>query len=156
MKIGEFTPALQPVKTYIKPLVQKSPDEFVPAQQEPLEPIKWGGVSALVGGVGVACGLSAAGLGAASGVSAFVVGGLGGFALVNQGIMSWLGGKDESAAGPISVAAGLVGGLAAAGGAAYLAASSGSPTLGLAVGVASSAATLGAGLWWRHHDSDRG
>ena len=155
MKIGDYKPALQPVKSFAKPSVEKSPDEFQPAQQEASDPINWAGVSALVGGVGVACGLSAAGLGAASGVSAFVVGGLGGFALVNQGIMSWLGGKDESAAGPISLAAGLIGGLAAAGGAAYLAASHGSPAVGLAVGVASSAATLGAGLWWRHHDSKR-
>jgi hypothetical protein len=104
-----------------------------------------------VGAVGVACGLSAAGLGAASSVSAFVVGGVGGFALINAGVMSTLGGKDESAAGPISVAAGLIGGLAAAGGAAYVAASHGNPALGLAMGVASSAATLGAGLWSRNH-----
>ena len=105
----------------------------------------------LAGGVGAVCGLSAAGLGLASGVSAFVVGGLGGFMLITSGVLSKIGGKDESAAGPIAGALGLVGGLAAGSALAYVAASHGNPLLGLGVGVAGAAATVGAGLWSRHH-----
>lgn len=137
-----------------RPVARKEPDTLsTPVAQndrwETSKPepgkIKWGPALAVIGGVGAAGGLAASGLGWASAVPAFLVGGATGFALVSSGVSRLISGQngDTSATGPISGAAGLIGGVGAGVSAAALALQQGNPLIGLGVGAGIAAVAVG-------------
>ena len=137
-----------------RPLARKEPDTLSTTvtqrdrwESSNPEPgtIKWGPALAVVGGVGVASGLAASGLGWASAIPAFLVGGATGFALVSSGVSRLISGQngDTSATGPISGAAGLIGGVGAGVGAAVLALQHCNPLIGLGVGAGIAAVAVG-------------
>jgi hypothetical protein len=123
------------------------PPQPPPDPQEPEQDgVNWAGVSVLCSGVGAVTGLAASGIGYVSPTAGALTGAILGGWMAVSAVEKLMGGKDTSAMGPFALVGGGLGLLGGGYAGAMLAASGGSPGLGLAVGVAAAAATLGAGL----------